>query len=369
MKKLPFGKSDFEEIILNDFIYVDKTKYIFNLISNLKNCLLNRPSGFGKSTLVSTLENIFKGNKDLFNGLFIYDKIEWKKYPIIKISFTNISYNTPEILENSLLNRVLEIAEYYNVNISKHHYKTSFQELIVELSKIDKPVILIDDFDKPLIDFLENAKQSTENSRILQSFFATIKGSEEFIKFVFVTGESNFSGRSPLTDMNHLLNISLHYKYDSICGFTMVEITNYFNCFLERLAEEYNYNNQEIISKIKSFYEGYIWSKTKIFFNSASIVKMLYYNKIDKYWFKSKYHSFLTKLIKTKNYDLNQIENIICESMLFERYNIENISIISFMFQIGYLTIKNCNPTLQGTFYTLNYPNSEVKKSFLAMIY
>ncbi|HPN31629.1 MAG TPA: AAA family ATPase, partial [bacterium] len=214
MKKLPVNNAVFEDIINNNYIYIDKTEYIYKLIDFGKQYFLSRPRRFGKSMLVSTLENIFKGRKELFKNLYIYDKLDWKVYPVIKISFLNLAYSTPEELKVSLYGMVLEVAKLYEISINNKNYKSAFTELIKKLSKIEQVIILIDEYDKPLIDYIENTDQSNKNREILKTFYSTIKGCEEYLKFVFITGVSKFSQTSLFSDLNNLNDITINDKYN-----------------------------------------------------------------------------------------------------------------------------------------------------------
>ena len=365
MKKLPIGKSDFESIISENFIYIDKTEYIYNLINEAGFYFLSRPRRFGKSLLISALENLFKANKELFKGLFVYDKIDWKNYPVIKISFLTICYDTPELLKESLLKFINKTAEYHKVKIDSIHYKDAFIELIQNLSQKEKVVILVDEYDKPLIDYLENIEQCNQNREILKSFYAAIKGCEEYIKFVFITGVSKFSQTSIFSDLNNLDDITLKYKYNGICGYKKKDIEKYFKEYLDEFSEKKNKPIKDMLDEIKHWYDGYSWNGSEFLYNPFSVLN-LFSNQIFKnYWFKSGTPTFLLKLIRNNNYNLSDIAKLTVADDIFDKYNIEKISVIALLFQTGYLTIKNVEETSGGVLYTLDFPNYEVKKSLM----
>jgi len=365
MKKLPIGYSYFEELILENYVYIDKTEYIYNLLNSGKYYFLSRPRRFGKSLLISTIEKIFEARQELFKGLYIYDKIEWRKYPVIKISFLNISYSTPEELKQSLYECVLNIAEKYGIIIETKIYKSAFVELIKKLSAQEKVVILIDEYDKPLIDYLENLEQCAKNREILKNFYATIKGCDEYIKFVFITGVSKFSQTSIFSDLNNLYDITLDERYNSICGYKEIDIKTHFSEYLTELAQDFNLSKDEILEDIKFWYDGYSWSGKEFVYNPFSVLNLLAFKNFENYWFKSGSPTFLLKLLRLKNYDLSRVEKVIVSSDVFDKYNVENISVLPLLFQTGYLTIKQIEKSTEGTRYTLDYPNYEVKKSLL----
>ncbi|RLD50497.1 MAG: AAA family ATPase, partial [Bacteroidetes bacterium] len=186
MKKLPIGRQEFSELINEKCIYVDKTEYIFNLL-NQKYFFLSRPRRFGKSLLLNTIKEIFLGNKQLFNGLWIYDKIDWKKHPVIKISFSKIDYKTLG-LGKAIDDMLLDIAAENNIHLKKPSYALKFEELIGKLSEKGKVVILIDEYDKPIIDYLDDVEKAKENRDILKNFYSIIKDADKFIRFLFITG-------------------------------------------------------------------------------------------------------------------------------------------------------------------------------------
>lgn len=189
MKNLPIGRQIFSELIEGNYLYIDKTKDIYNLFAEGgKFYFLSRPRRFGKSLLISTLKEIFSGNKELFKGLWIYDKLEWEKLPVIHLDFLGMEYDSRQRLIETLEFLVNQNAKIYGIRLKEKRHDKRFKELILELSKTNKVVILVDEYDKPLIDFVDKKEVASENRNVLKTFFGTIKGADEYIRFVFITG-------------------------------------------------------------------------------------------------------------------------------------------------------------------------------------
>ena len=224
MKYLPLGVQTFRDFIEQDYLYVDKTAKIYELFAKGgKYFFLSRPRRFGKSVLVSTLKEIFSGNKELFKGLWIHDKIEWTKHPVIHIDFSKVTAKTPDILEQSLNSLIEEVAADNKIKLNpKLFLKDKFGRLIKTMSRSrqQKVVILIDEYDKPIIQFMERGrnKEAAEIRDILKNFFGIIKGSDEFLRFVFITGVSKFSRVSIFSDLNNLTDITLHDNFSTLVG-------------------------------------------------------------------------------------------------------------------------------------------------------
>ncbi|MFN8577985.1 MAG: AAA family ATPase [Candidatus Sericytochromatia bacterium] len=371
LKLLPLGEQNFRKIIEKDLLYVDKTEDIYNLLSTRGTYFfLSRPRRFGKSLLISTLEEIFLGNQELFKGLYIYDKIEWKKYPVIKIDFNHIDISSSEKLEEHLNKILNSIARENNISfIEGTDYKSKFEELIIGLSKINKVVILIDEYDKPIIDHLKESKEdldiSLRNREILKNFYNSIKANDKFIHFAFLTGVSKFSKTSIFSSLNNLTDLSMYDKYSNLVGITESELYIYFNDYIEKLAE----NNEISINKIKillkEWYNGYSWNGKDFVYNPYSLLSVFDSNKIKNYWFKTGTPTFLIKLIREFNLNIAKLEKLILNEEDFETYDLDNMNIYALLFQTGYLTIKEIIKNGVEIEYVLSYPNKEVKDSML----
>jgi len=369
MKKLPIGIQSFEILIKENYTYVDKTEYIYKLISEGRIYFLSRPRRFGKSLTVSTLENIFKGKKELFEGLYIYDKIEWKEYPVIRIDLSVLYYKTPQNLEESFLKEVNNIGKSYGITLTEDNYKSAFKELIEKLSKKGKVVVLIDEYDKPIIDFITEPEINKQNRDILKNFYGILKGMDDYLKFVFITGVSKFSRTSIFSELNNLNDITIDERYNSILGYKKEDINKYFNEYINKLSNKFNEGKDEILKKIELWYNGYNWSGNETLYNPFSILNLFDHLDFKNYWFKSGTPTFLVNLMKERNYPLLNIENLILEEDVFDVYEVENIGLEALLFQTGYLTIKDTKLEDVKRYYKLYYPNLEVKDSLLNVLF
>ena len=359
-RRLPLGKQDFEDIRKNNYLYVDKTEQIFRMLEG-QYYFLSRPRRFGKSLLISTLSELFKGKKELFEGLWIYDKIEWKEHPVILISFNTIDYKNLGL--KTAINKELDsIALKYELSLQETTNANKFKELIEKLAEKEKVVILIDEYDKPIIDYIDNIEQAKENRETMKSFYSIIKNSDPFIRFFFITGVSKFSQVSIFSDLNNLEDITLSEEFASIVGITEQEIHTYFTSYLERLKAKYSAIFPDVEQRMRDEYLGYSWDgKTKLY-NPFLLLTLFKSMQFGDHWFRTGTPTFLMKLIKDRKYSAIDLENKKVAGAAFDKYDIENIELLSLLFQTGYLTILHHDPVRQT--YTLGYPNNEVARAF-----
>lgn len=356
IKKYPVGRQDFPKIINENFVYVDKTKYAWQLASLGGSYFLSKPRRFGKSLFISTLESIFLGKKEFFKGLYIYDKWEFEEYPIIRIDFTKIGYRESG-LNDALINELDTIFEKNNLASTQTEISQKLRELIEKLhNKYQKGVvILIDEYDKPLIDYLnkEDLDRAVNNREIFKSFYSVLKPLEPMIKLLFITGVSKFSKVSIFSDLNNLSDLSLDPTFNEVCGISQKELEHYFSEELEVYDKE----------EIKKWYNGYKWDiNSASLYNPFSILTFFQnQGRYENYWFSSGTPTFLMK--KCRENHLFKFEEVNINQSDLGNFDIENLKIIPLLFQTGYLTIVGKNALLRN--YVLTFPNLEVKESYL----
>jgi hypothetical protein len=371
MKKLPIGIQTFSKIIKDNCVYVDKTRHIAELIDSGTYFFLSRPRRFGKSLLVSTLSEIFSGNQALFQGLYIYDQIEWQSYPVIVIDFNRISYSTDEVFKSSLLSFLDQMAEKYRIFLTSQFVRDKFAELIEKIAEKtqQKVVVLIDEYDKPIVDHIDDIEKASKNREILRDFFGVLKSSDAFLRFVFLTGVSKFSRVSIFSDLNHLRDITLSKQFATLLGYTQTELESYFDNYIQTFCFELGIKKAQLLTQIKAWYNGYSWNAKDRLYNPFSILNLFAEQQFDNYWFASGTPTFLMKLIKKNALDATQLENKTVSKIIFDSYNLENLNIFALLFQTGYLTITHIDTQDLLPEYTLNYPNLEVKNALITHLF
>ncbi len=371
MKSLSINLQYFKQIIENNSIYVDKTHLIHQLLSEKKTgfYFLSRPRRFGKSILITTLFELFKGSKELFKNSFIYDKWEFEEYPVIHISFLGVEYKDKSLTEG-LIDKLKQISKKYDILLETQYPKELFIELISKLKeKYNKDVVvLIDEYDKPVIDYLNNSKAAKTNQDILKNFYIVLKEMSDNLKFVFITGISKFSNVSIFGDMNHFTDLTIDDKYSTICGYTKDEIINNYDDRLEIFAQKEQITKDELIERINNHYNGYTWDLKNYVYNPFSLLNTFQKNTFDNYWFESGTPTFLLDLIKTELkqevslFDFQTLDNLSINRDLLGNFDVENFGLVDILFQTGYLTLKGYNKEFNE--YILGFPNYEVKSAF-----
>lgn len=360
MKQLPIGIQSFSELIGRNSVYVDKTEHIFKLLNGGKYYFLSRPRRFGKSLLISTLKELFLGTKDLFHGLWIEDKWDWsQKYPIIHLPFSSMGYGALG-LENAIINRLYELAESYGVKLKQKSMDTLFRELILTLeAKHGKVVILVDEYDKPIIDYIANELElAQKNQKVMKTFYSVLKDSDSAIRFLFITGVSRFAKVSIFSDLNNLNDITLKKQYNTLVGYTEEEIKLNFDDRIHLLMEDEELDYEQTLEKMRLWYNGYNWLGKATLYNPFGVLNLFDGLSFANYWFETGTPSFLIDLLKEKV--LYDVDNVEVGATIFESFQVEKeFDLISLLFQTGYLTIKAVNK--ETNIYTLGYPNREVK--------
>lgn len=377
MKKLPLAESSFERMIEENYTYVDKTKEIYDLIHYSRYVFLSRPRRFGKSLLISTLEAIFQGKKELFKGLWIEDKIEWKEYPVIRIDFGRLSYRSLENFEEEMSVIIEEYAEKYEVTLPSKHYASKMNNLIrrIYLKTGRRVVVLIDEYDAPIARHITDLKLATDYQDSLRDFYSIIKASNHEVQFVFLTGISKFAKMSIFSVINLMKDVSLLPQFNNILGFKMNELQQYFSGYIHDFAEKKGVTKAELLDQLATWYDGYKWEGEDKIFNPYSVVNVLQDKDFKNYWFETGTPAILMKLIKEKYAQerettptMEEFENIQTVA-LDGSYDLrEAIPLPKLLYETGYLTIKELEYVLEDKLYTLSYPNYEVRNSFNAFI-
>jgi Predicted AAA-ATPase/PD-(D/E)XK nuclease superfamily len=353
IQKYPVGIQDFGEIRTGGYLYVDKTPFAYKLVDEGKFYFLSRPRRFGKSLLISTLECMFLAKKELFKGLYIEDKWNWEQtYPIIRISFSNIGHKEKG-LYRAIDDQLNRIAESYGIIFQDDVISGKFKELIEKLSETrGKVVVLIDEYDKPIIDYLgDNTEKAIENRDILKAFYSVLKDADPHLKLVFITGVSKFSRVSIFSDLNNLTDITTDKYFGAICGISEAELEASF-------VEELKVFDR---NRIKEWYNGYSWDLRVSVYNPFSLLHFFRGEEFKNYWFETGTPTFLIKLSEALgSFDFEEVE---IGANALSAYDIEKLQLIPLMFQTGYLTMKSYSE--MGDVYTLTYPNKEVRKAYI----
>ncbi len=357
MKKLPIGIQTFDKMRSDDYVYVDKTDIAFNIINSYTYVFLSRPRRFGKSLFLDTLKNIFEGNKDLFKGLYIYNKWDWDtKYPVIKISWSGTLQSEKDIISRT---RAILQENQHRLGVSctdTDYMPNCFAELIAKTYEKynQKVVVLIDEYDKPILDNLDNLEMAKWMRVYLKGFYSIIKDSDRFLRFAFLTGVSKFTKTSIFSDLNMLTDISLDGRYGNICGYTQKDLEE---SFAEYLVDA-------DLEKIKEWYNGYNFLADNLY-NPFDILQFFASGRVFKnYWFETGTPSFLIRLLEQNMYFLPQLSNLKMGEQIISSFDIERLDFEVVLYQSGYLTIDKMEITPLDTIeYTLRIPNREVRQS------
>ena len=357
MKKLPIGIQTFSEIINEDYLYIDKTGIAYSLIDRFKYVFLSRPRRFGKSLFLDTLHNIFEGNRELFRGLLIEDQWNWEvSYPVILISFSG-GIDSRETLRKNLFYILKSNQKRLAIHCDeKDDPNQCFAELIERAWEKyhQKVVILIDEYDKPILDNIENIPEALLIRNGMRNFYTKIKENDRYLRFAFLTGVSKFAKVSIFSGLNNLEDISLNPAFGNICGYTQLDLDTTFAPYLEGVDME----------KVKRWYNGYNFLGDSVYNPFDILLFIKNHFEFDNYWFETGTPSFLIELIKKNSYFIPRFERLCVNKSLLNSFDIQNLNLETILFQSGYLTIKRQLPLDMGFGYELGFPNMEVRISF-----
>jgi len=369
MKRLPTGRQNFKAIIEEDLIYVDKTCQIHKLISIGRLYFLSRPRRFGKSLLLSTFSHIFTGQKELFKNLYIGQKTEydWETYPVLQFNFADYGYEVAD-LEESLIYEIQQYAKKYEVEVPPLSLSLQFKSLVEQIAQRGKSVvILIDEYDKPIVDFLTQTVEAKKNQKILRDFFSPLKGldTKGSIHFLFITGVSKFSKVSLFSDLNNLTDLTIDPLSHDLLGITHDELLSYFEEYIQIAAGKFKMSKEKMLKGIKLWYDGYSFDGTTFLYNPYSLLNFFGKYHFGNFWFATGTPTFLVKSMRDKSINPMELENKEVPESFFDKFTLQNLDIVGLLFQTGYLTIKKTKRKRYETSYFLGYPNIEVHKSLV----
>ena len=362
MKYLPIGIQSLSEIRERNYVYVDKTRLVHELVTTGKHYFFSRPRRFGKSLLVSTLKELYAGNKSLFEGLWIEKNWNWtKKHPVIHVSFDDMGYNELSLMD-ILKNFIQDRAKEFDVILEKIDMKSSLKELIEKVSeKHGKIVFLVDEYDKPILDFLEThtMEVAKANRDVLREFYGVLKNADSHLELVFITGISKFSKVSLFSHLNNLDDITLNENYSTIVGYTQEELEFYFDDYLKEIELKLQLTRKELLDNMRTWYNGFSWDGEHKVYNPFGTLNFLSKKVFRNFWFSTGSPKFSVEKMRNETY--YNVENSVVTNVVLDSYDLDNIGLITLLFQTGYLTVKELNP------YTgemvLDYPNKEVRES------
>ena len=379
IRNMPVGVQSFEAMRLGNFVYVDKTHFIPKLEKLSIAYFLARPRRFGKSLFISTLQAYFEGRKELFKGLAI-EKFkaetgsEWQSYPVLKLDLNAGNYRDSQELKLVLNAHIKDWCKQFGLVQQFDVAHLNFAYIIKFLYEKfnQRVVILIDEYDKPLIATLENEELHEQYRATLKAFYSVIKSSNDYIHLSFLTGVTKFSKVSIFSDLNNLYDISFDKEYSSLCGITEEELLSNFAEEVQALANEYNQKYDEMLDVLRARYDGYRFSKKEErIYNPFSLFNVFAKKELGDYWFESGTPTFMVHLFEQKAFALPDLEgNITMSARSIDMYRLSYSNLVPLLFQSGYLTIKDYDRELD--MYVLGYPNDEVKYAFiecLMMVY
>ena len=363
LKQLPVGIQTFEKIIAQNCLYVDKTAYINKMLKVSNYIFLSRPRRFGKSLLVSTLQSYFEGRKELFKGLYIENvEKEWTEYPVVRLDMSSAKHMEKEQLENYLLYILENNEKRFGISANHPEPNVRLSNLISSVyEKTGKQVvILIDEYDAPLLDVMHEKEQLPILRQVMRNFYSPLKAADPYLKFVFITGITKFSQLSIFSELNNLKNISMEPDFAAICGLSIEEVRTQMADYLENFAAARNLNQDEAMEALKVQYDGYhfAWPSPDIF-NPFSLLNAFQDRRLNSYWFESGTTTFLIEMLRQYDTTFTEIKSIEASACDFDAPTESATSIVPLLYQSGYITIKDYNPDFD--YYILDIPNKEVR--------
>ena len=376
-RKMPVGEQSFQNLRNDGCVYVDKTQYIYNIITQGRAYFLSRPRRFGKSLLVSTLKSYFLGEKALFKGLYLEHaepelaaeegREAWQEYPVLYLALNEERYASEFELNNTLNVALTEWEKRYGAEPAEQTYPSRFRGVIQRAyEKMGRQVVvLIDEYDKPLLDTLHCPELHQTCKEILHGFYSVLKGNSDYLRFVFLTGVTRFSKVGIFSGLNHLKDLSMLPSYSGICGITEKELLENFVPEIESFATQYKLSREKALALLKKRYDGYLFAERgENVYNPFSLLNVFSEDYVNDYWYTTGTPTFLVEKLKRERHYIPSFEKgILIPKRVVENYNTDSQDILPVLFQAGYLTIKGYQAKKEV--YLLGFPNDEVKYSFL----
>lgn len=365
--KYPIGQQSFSSLIINGYIYVDKTKFIEKIIKGGQYYFLGRPRRFGKSLFLSTLKCFFEGRRELFKGLYA-DSMnwDWESYPVLHIALNMMDYKKPVMLEPLLDSFLREWEKEYGINNIAHDISMRFREVIKRAYEVTgkQVVILVDEYDNPLVDSLDNEELFDDYRRQLSAIYSNFKSSADYIKLVFLTGVSRFGKVSVFSGLNKIRDISFDDEFSDLCGITDKEIDQYFSEGINNLSKKERITKEEARNELKHYYDGYHFSTSLTdIYNPFSFLLAMERRELSNYWIESGRTEFISKKIVKHKLDLETFLNSKCTRETLIGIEPDSPNPLALLYQTGYLTIKDYNRRSKA--FTLGLPNTEVKEGLI----
>ena len=369
-KIYPIGIQNFEKIRNDGYLYIDKTALMYQMVKTGSYYFLSRPRRFGKSLLISTLEAYFQGKKELFTGLAV-ERLEkdWIKYPILHLDLNIEKYDTPESLDNILEKSLTAWEKLYGAEPSERSFSLRFAGIIERACKQagQRVVILVDEYDKPMLQAIGNEKLQKQFRDTLKPFYGALKTMDGYIKFAFLTGVTKFGKVSVFSDLNNLDDISMRKDYVEICGVSDQELHENLDIELHEFAETQGLSYDKLCTKLKEYYDGYHFTHNSIgIYNPFSLLNAFKYKEFGSYWFEMGTPTYLVKLLKKHHYDLERMAHEETDAQVLNSIDSESTNPIPVIYQSGYLTIKGYDERFG--IYRLGFPNREVEEGFIRFL-
>ena len=370
VRKLPIGIQSFESLRKDNYLYVDKTKVIFDLINLGRYFFLSRPRRFGKSLFLSTIKAYFEGKRELFDGLALSKKeVEWVARPVLYLDLNTNAYDDKSVLVDKLDDSLSQWEQEYGLESKDLPLGMRFEKVIEGAYKKTghRVAILVDEYDKPMLQAIGNKELQEDFRSTLKGFYGALKSMDSCIKFAMLTGVTKFGKVSVFSDLNNLNDISMDAQYYDICGITEEELKSNFSFYIKQLAEANSLSIDECLGRLKEMYDGYHFEESVPgVYNPFSLLNAFSKKKFGSYWFESGTPTYLVKLLQLHDYKLEKLDGLETSAQVLNSIDSGSTNPVPTIYQSGYLTIKGYDP--EFGLYKLGYPNKEVEEGFLSFL-